>query len=112
MEEIISFKDGTSSYILDDDIIPTNLRKSITPMYGVLVIDSVYYQCLPSKCNSCENCAFYNDGFPICNNLPCTSVERLDNQACYFLEVEEESFDNVTITTEYLKKLTTYRFKI
>lgn len=112
MEEIVSFKDGTSAYVDDNSVVLTSKKKSKTPMYAVICIDSKLYQCMPSN-NNCQCCAFYNEKEVVCScrEFPCFSTFRDDGRDCIFVEViEEEKLD--VLTTDNFKKLSTYRFKI
>lgn len=110
MEEIVSFEDGTSAYVNDHDVVPTTKRKSNTSMYAVICIDSKFYQCIPSD-RDCRCCAFFDNREMTCSchDFPCFSDEREDGKDCVFIEVVEES---CKITTDNLKKSSTYRFRL
>lgn len=111
MEEIISFKEGTSAYIDANHVVDTSKKKSKTPMYAIICIDSKLYQCMPSNRN-CQCCAFFNEKEYTCSccNFPCFSTLREDGKDCIFVEIIEEELN--VLTTDNLKKSLTYRFKI
>ena len=49
MEDIVSFKDGTSAYVDDNSVVLTSKKKSKTPMYAVICIDLGVTPCTPGS---------------------------------------------------------------
>lgn len=114
MEEIVSI-DGEVLYLFENEYIPRELRKSLTPLYGIIKIDGLLYQCVPGNAyNLCDGCVFYN-GDQCCDAnyiLPCSHNDRNDGIDCIFKEVYVSPFkDKDKFTTDDLKSVKTYRFK-
>lgn len=112
MEEITTYR-GEAMYVLPHGLVSVWERRSTTPLYGVIKIDNIRYQCMPSgEAPNCVGCAFYSEKHReiSCADFPCERYKREDENDCIFVEVVEENFSKEISTTEF-KKLETYRFK-